>query len=181
MAKVMKLTERDISRIVRRVIKEENEAGESNKTEMAKEALKDILKPSELRFLQQKFQEEGKEGFKDEVVAAVEDVKASENGELSEEDMGGMSDDEFKLRSIIHKIINNGSVLALAGILPAAMMGAPAAAVGLGIASLVGMTLKDAAFWKRGGYDKYQTGHHYGVQNRGERETMRENYRRRRY
>ena len=180
MKRIIRLTESDLTRIVKRVIREE-ETTKEEKTEEAKELLNDILKPSEIEFLKQKFEEEGKEGFKDEVVVAIEDVKSAEDGELSEEDTEDMSDDEYKLRSIIHKIMERGTGLAALGILPAAMMGAPAVAGGLGIAALVGMISKDAAFWKRGGSDKYQTGHHYGAQRKHERESMEESYRRKQY
>ena len=184
MKKIIKLTESDLARIVKRVIREEESAKEE-KVEMAKEVISDILKPSEIEFLKQKFEEEGKEGFKDEVVAAVKDVESVNNGELSEDDMGNMSEDEYKMRSIIHKIMQRAPVIAGLGIVPAAMfLGAPAA-VGLGVASLLGMIFKDAALWKIGGHDKYQTGHHYRAQDRAEKEMMKENYRkkinRRRY
>ena len=178
MKKIIRLTENDLTRIVKRVIKEE-EMAQEEKVEAAKEAISDILNPSEIEFLKQKFQEDGKEGFKDEVVAAVKDVKGAESGELSEEDMGNMSEDEYKLRSIVHKIIKKGSVLAMAGVVPAMMFVGGPAAIGLGIAALLGMTLKDAAFYKRGGYDKFKTGHNYSAQDRAEKEmNMKENYRR---
>jgi len=170
MARIIRLTEGDLSRIVKRVIREEKHEKDC-KSEKAKEALHKILKPSEIEFLKQKFEDEGKEGFKDEVVAAVKDVKSDHKGELAEEDKENMSDDELKMRSIIHKLMQKGTALAALGILPAAMMGAPALAVGLGIASLIGMTMKDSAFWKRGG-------HHYDAQNKAERKRMEENYRR---
>ena len=47
---------------------------QEEKVEAAKDAISDILNSSEIEFLKQKFQEDGKEGFKDEVVAAVKDV-----------------------------------------------------------------------------------------------------------
>ena len=177
MGRIIRLTESDLARIVKRVITEE-EMAQEDKVEAAKDALSDILSPNEMKFLKQKFQEDGKEGFKDEVVAAVKDVKGAESGELSEEDMGDMSEDEHKLRSIVHKIINKGSLLAMAGVVPAMMFVGGPTAIGLGIAALLGMTLKDASFWKRGGYDKFKTGHHYDAQSKAEKEMMKENYRR---
>jgi hypothetical protein len=178
MKKIVRLNESDLVNIVKRVITEE-EMAQEEKVEAAKDAISDILNSSEIEFLKQKFQEDGKEGFKDEVVAAVKDVKGAESGELSEEDMGNMSEDEYKLRSIIHKIIKKGSVLAMAGVVPAMMFVGGPAALGLGIAALLGMTLKDSAFYKRGGYDKFKTGHNYSDQDRAEKEmNMKENYRR---
>jgi hypothetical protein len=35
------------------------------------------------------------------------------------------------------------------------------AALVAGIVSMLGVTLKDSAFFKRSGYDKYQSGHNY--------------------
>ena len=37
------------------------------------------------------------------------------------------------------------------------------AALALGIVAILGTTLKDSAFFKRKGYDKFQSGHHYGA------------------
>ena len=173
MAKIIKLTEGDLSRIVKRVIREE-ESDKEEKIEMAKEALSDILNSNELNFLKQKIEDEGKEEFKHEVVAAVKDVKSNEDGELSEEEMDSMSEDEYKLRSIIHKIMEKATVLSGIGIVPAAMFAGAPTAVGLGIASLLGVIFKDAAFWKRGG-------HHYDEQERSKRESMKESYKKRQY
>jgi hypothetical protein len=69
----------------------------------------------------------------------------------------GMSQSELKLRQILDKVIMRGALSSLAGIIPAAMMGHPGLAVGLGIAALAGTALKDAAWWKK-------NGHHYGAQ-----------------
>jgi len=80
-----------------------------------------------------------------------------------------MSDQEFKVRSIIHKLIEKGTIASIAGVVPAMMSGYPFLALGLGIMSLSGGALKDAAWWKRKGYDKYQSGHHYGAQSRNEK------------
>lgn len=165
MKKIIRLTEGDLSRIVKRVIREEEE----DKEQKTKEALNNILKPSEIEFLKQKFEEEGKQGFKHEVAAAVKDIKSDQEGELSEEDKLDMSEDEFKLRSIVDKIIKKSTVLAGLGIVPAAMFLGGPAAVAMGVTALVGVLFKDAAFWKRGG-------HHYDAQARSEKESLKERY-----
>lgn len=173
MAKIIKLTESDLARIVKRVIREEKSTEESKKNK-AKEALHKILKPSEIEFLKQKLEDEGKQGFKDEVVAAVKDIESDKKGELSEEDKSDMSEDEFKLRSIVNKIIKKGTVIAGLGIVPAAMFLGGPAAIAMGITALLGVIFKDAAFAKRGG-------HHYAAQDRAERKNVKESYRQRQY
>jgi hypothetical protein len=70
-----------------------------------------------------------------------------------------MSQKEIKLRQILDKIINKGSLGSLAGVLPAAMSGHPGLALGLGVAAMVGAFSKDAAWWKSGG-------HNYGAQSK---------------
>lgn len=170
MKKVIKLTENDLMRIVKRVINENMESKiesnvEDNKEE-AKDVIKQILTPDEIEFLGKLYQEEGERNFKQDIKQAAEDVKSMETGDLTEEEFDNMSDEEYKLRSIVDKIITKGSVIAALGIVPAAMFVSGGAAAGLGVAAFLGMLFKDAAWWKRGGYDKYQTGHNYRQSNR---------------
>ena len=67
----------------------------------------------------------------------------------------------MKLRGILDKIVQNTTLIAALGIVPAAMFISGGAALAAGIISMLGVTLKDSAFFKRGGYDKYQSGHNY--------------------
>lgn len=120
-----------------------------DKQEKAVEVLKDILKPSEIEFLKNEYEMLGKEGLADEVVDVIE---KDEEGELTEE----MSEREYKLRNIINKIIKKGTAIAGLGIVPAAMFASGGLALGLGIASLAGVLLKDAAFWNSKGEINYK-------------------------
>lgn len=148
MKRVIRLTESDLNRIVRRVIKESEMDSEMNiSPEDAKMALNKILNRSEIEFLKNHFESQGKQGFKMDVKNAVQDIESG--GELFEEE--DMDEDEYKLRDIVNKIIKRGGSLAALGIVPAAMFAGPAAGVALGISSLVAMLLKDSAFWKKGG------------------------------
>lgn len=150
----MKITLNELRRLVKNVIKEEmtksriteNEV-EIEDPEAAVKAMKKILSPEELAFLKSEYKKLGEEGLADE----IEDVR-----QLSEmEDLdtyGELSEKEYKIRNILNKIIKVGGGLATLGILPAAMFVSGSAGLGLGIASIVGFLLKDAAFWnKKGG------------------------------
>ena len=167
---IMKITLTELRQLVKNVIKEEmakvekegyskmkKEAyskmkmegemegeDEMSKEEKAVEVLDRILKPSEIEFLKKQYKELGKSGFKDEVNALMN---------LNEEEEEEMTEDEFKLRNIVNKIIKKGTVLSAIGIVPAAIFSGGTAAVGLGIATLVGTLLKDAAFWTKKGVD----------------------------
>jgi hypothetical protein len=144
----MKITLNELKQLVKNVINEEMgkmkmEGEEMSKEEKAMDVLQDILKPSEIEFLKKQYKMLGKSGLKDEVNSVIELSEMVEADELSE--------DEFKLRNIINKIIKKGTVLSALGVVPAAMFVGGSAALGLGIASLAGMLLKDAAFWKKDG------------------------------
>lgn len=128
---------------------EEEMGGEENVGELVADKLQDVLSPEELSFLSQAYTKGGKEM----VASAIEDVSnkgvnEDANTEPPAEGEFGMSRNEIKLRQILDKIILRGALGSLAGILPAAMMGHPFLALGLGVASLVGCGLKDAAWWK---------------------------------
>ena len=72
-----------------------------------------------------------------------------------------MSDQEFRIRSIIDKIITRIGPVAGLAIVPAAMFISGGVALGLGITAVAAGILKDAAWYKSSGYDKYQSGHYY--------------------
>lgn len=166
----MKITLNELRQLVKNVIKEEmskvemegyskmkkeayskmkmegemEDGDEMSKEEKAIETLERILKPSEIEFLKKQYKELGKSGLKDEVNTLMN---------LNEEEEDEMSEDEFKLRNIVNKIIKKGAVLSTIGIVPAAMFVGGTAAVGLGIAALAGTLLKDAAFFNKKGVD----------------------------
>jgi hypothetical protein len=146
MKKIVRLTESDLIKLVKRVVKE-SEGGEmDSKKEKAVEVIQDILKPSEIEFLKKEFQNLGKEGLKDEVEYVM---SVDESGELGEEEE--MSEKEYKLRHIVNKLIKKGGVLAALGIVPAAMFLGGGAAVGLGVAALVSTLAGDSAFFGKKG------------------------------
>jgi hypothetical protein len=118
--------------------------------------MQSTLTDNEVAFLKMLYKEEGKEAFANAISAVEGTVKEGEvpaNGDF------GMSQKEIKLRQILDKIINKGSLGSLAGVLPAAMSGHPGLALGLGVAAMVGAFSKDAAWWKSGG-------HNYGAQSK---------------
>jgi hypothetical protein len=121
--------------------------------EKVADKIESILSPEEVNFLVQAYQQGGKE-----MVANALNQSVNEGlPEPPAEGDYGMSQSELKLRQILEKVIMRGALSSLAGIIPAAMMGHPGLAVGLGIAALAGTALKDAAWWKK-------NGHHYGAQ-----------------
>lgn len=150
----MKITLTELRRLVKNVIKEEiaktkiteNEV-EIEDPEAAVKAMKKILSPSEIEFLKSEYKKLGEEGLADE----IEDVR--QLSEMEDSDTyGELSEKEYKLRNILNKIIKVGGVLSMLGIVPAAMFVSGTAGLGLGIASIVGLLFKDAAFWnKKGG------------------------------
>lgn len=135
--------------------------------ETAKEELKDTISHSEMRFLSDLMKRKGKDELEDmlmNVVSKMEDDDYEEIDEMMYEDFEkqyGMSETEMKLRGILDKIVQNTSLIAALGIVPAAMFIGGGTALVAGIISMLGVTLKDSAFFKRGGYDKYKTGFHY--------------------
>jgi hypothetical protein len=182
MKRTIRLTESELINLVKRIIKEDEEQwmadsqemeGESDFTKMdletAKEELQHTISPSEMRFLSDLMKRKGKDELEDMLMDVVsqmeeEDANYSEVDEMMYEDFEkqyGMSETEMKLRGILDKIVQNTSLIAGLGIVPAAMFIGGGAALVAGIVSLLGVTLKDSAFFKRGGYDKYKTGFHY--------------------
>ena len=135
--------------------------------ETAKEELKNTISHSEMKFLSDLMKHEGKDELEDmlmNVVSKMEDDDYEELDEMMYEDFEkqyGMSETEMKLRGILDKIVQNTTLISALGIVPAAMFIGGGTALVAGIISMLGVTLKDSAFFKKGGYDKYKTGFHY--------------------
>jgi hypothetical protein len=181
MGRIIRLTERDLTRLVKRIIKENEESwsddsfdmeGDSDFSKMdletAKEELKNTISPSDIKFLNDLMRREGKDELEDMLINTLSQIEGDTEDDFEEVNMledfekkYGMSEKEMKLRGILDKIVQNTSLIAALGIVPAAMFIGGGAALAAGIISMLGVTLKDSAFFKRGGYDKYQSGHNY--------------------
>ena len=117
--------------------------------EQAAEEVESVLSNDELQFLAGIMGQEGKEGLENKIENAVES-KSDMNEEDSEfESEYGMSEDEFKMRDIVDKIIGKTSVLSMLGIVPAMMLSGGGAAVAAGVAAGLGYILRDAAWYKK--------------------------------
>jgi hypothetical protein len=181
MKRIVRLTESDLTRLVKRIIKENEESwsddsfdmeGDSDFSKMdletAKEELKNTISPSDIKFLNDLMRREGKDELEDMLINTLSQIEGDTEDDFEEVNMledfekkYGMSEKEMKLRGILDKIVQNTSLIAALGIVPAAMFISGGAALAAGIISMLGVTLKDSAFFKRGGYDKYQSGHNY--------------------
>jgi len=186
MKKTIRLTESELINLVRRIIKEDEDQWAADSREMedesdfskmdlerAKEELKNTISPSEMRFLRDLVKYEGEDEVKDmlmNVLSQMEDKDETIDADYEEvdemlyedfENEYGMSEDEMKLRRILDKIVQNTTLLSALGVVPAMMFVGGGVALALGIVAIAGVTLKDSAFFKRKGYDKFGTGHHY--------------------
>jgi hypothetical protein len=133
--------------------------GAAQAADKVADKIEDVLSPEEVEFLKNAYVSGGKE-----MVSKVIDAELNEGiyegaPEPPAQGEFGMSQNEIKLRQIIDKFIKRGGLASLAGVIPAAMAGAPGLAIGLGIAALASSALKDAAWWAK-------KGHHYSAQNK---------------
>ena len=179
MKRTIRLTESELIDLVKKIIKEDEEQwmsdaqdmeGESDFSKMdldtAKEELENTISPSEMNFLSDLMKHTDKNKLKDMLMDVVSQMNNDENEEMMYEDEDfenqyGMSKTEMKLRGILDKIIQNTSLIAALGIIPSAIFIGGGVALVAGVVSLLAVTLKDAAFFKRSGYDKFKSGHHY--------------------
>lgn len=179
MKKVIRLTESDLTRIVKRVIKEDEEQRVQDQLEripLAKEAsenVEDALSPEEQDYLKNYIENNEKqflEIVKDRVEIAKqkeesygeysegqEDDEEEYEGEVEEPNYKdefqkevGMSREEFDIRKLIDKVIGYGGVISGLGVVPAAMAIGGGAAAALGITGIALYMLKDAAWYQRG-------------------------------
>ena len=168
MKKIIRLTESDLARIVKRVIKENEEEWISQSEDMESDAefSKMELEQSSKEATEQLSDEEQdmlRDFIESNGIESLQSiVKDSLKSVVTEQDEEEMSDTEYEIRNIIDKIISYSSVGAGLAIIPAAMFISGGIAAALGVYSLAAITLKDSAWFKRKGYDKYQSGHHYG-------------------
>jgi len=127
--------------------------GETNFSEMDKEKvageIKSVLSDEELQFLSQVMSQGGEAGLENEIENAIESKTEINEEDSDFESEYGMTENEFKMRSIVDKIIGNTSVLSALGIVPAAMMSGGGAAVAAGVTALVAYLLKDAAWYNK--------------------------------
>ena len=188
MKKTIRLTESELINLVRRIIKEDEDQWVADSQEMegdtdfskmdletAKEELRHTISPSEMRFLRDLMKYEGQDELKNmlmDALSQMEDDEVTVDTDYEEvdemmyegfEEETGMGDDEMKLRGILDKIVQNTTLMSALGVVPAMMFVGGGAALALGIVAVLGTTLKDSAFFKRKGYDKFQSGHHYGA------------------
>jgi len=186
MKKIIRLTESDLTRIVRRVIKENEEEwidqsqdmeGESDfsRMELEKKALKqaekavNILSDDEKDFLITYLNSVDASDFQDLVIDEIENMGVGAITEEEKDDLG-MSEDEYQVRKIIDKVISRVTVISMLSVVPAAMFISGGVAVALGVTSLATMLLKDVAWWNPKGYDKNQSSIYHRAANRARRE-----------
>jgi len=116
-----------------------NEGGDKEVIVKQAEDATNMLSPEEKNILANYIQTHGEKS----IVNIVKNELSGGEGEFNEE----MDEKEFKIRTIIDKIINKTVAASAIGIVPAAMFISGGVGVALGITALVGLTLKDAAWW----------------------------------
>jgi hypothetical protein len=126
--------------------------GESNmdnlNMEQGAKEIHSVLSDEELQFLSNIMNQEGEDGLENKIETAIEAKSEVNEGEDFESEYG-MSEDEFKMRDIVDKLLEKTSVLSMLGIVPAAMLSGGGAAVAAGVAALVSYLLKDAAWYQK--------------------------------
>jgi hypothetical protein len=131
-----------------REIEDESNFDEMDKEKTAEE-IKSVLSDEELQFLSKVLNQEGEGGLENKIENAIESKTEMNEEDSDFESEYGMSEDEFKMRSIVDKIIGNTGVLSALGIVPAAMMSGGAAAVAAAVTAGVALLLRDAAWYKK--------------------------------
>ena len=127
----------------------EGEANMDNlNMEQGAKEIHSVLSDKELQFLSNILNQEGEEGLESKIETAI-DAKSEVNEGEDFESEYGMSEDEFKMRNIVDKLLEKTSVLSMLGIVPAAMLSGGGAAVAAGVAALVSYLLKDAAWYQK--------------------------------
>jgi hypothetical protein len=119
--------------------------------EQAAEEVESILTNDEMEFLAGVMSQEGKGGLQNKIENAIES-KSEMNEEEDFESEYGMSEDEYKMRNIVDKLIEKTSVLSMLGIVPAMMLSGGGAAVAAGVTALLSYMLRDAAWYKKKDY-----------------------------
>jgi hypothetical protein len=125
--------------------------------------IKDVLSPDEIEFLKSTYHKRGKEMVANAISSELNESIYENTPVPPSEGEFGMSQDEIKLRQIIDKLIKPGAVTSFFATIPAMMSGHPWLALGLGIASLAGVTLKDYAWWSRKEGHNYKAQDKYGI------------------
>jgi hypothetical protein len=128
------------------------------------DGIKDVLSPDEIEFLKGTYLNKGGKEMVANAISSELNESIYENTPVPpSEGEFGMSQDEIKLRQIIDKLIKPGAVTSFFATIPAMMSGHPWLALGLGIASLAGVTLKDYAWWSREEGHNYKAQDKYGI------------------
>jgi len=133
MAKVIRLTESDLYRIVRRVMTESGMAAEQGLSQEQKEMINDSLSRSDLRVLKMMLEKYGKSQLKDMMIDVLNDLTSGggfgveKPGRPSVDDteqMSSMNEDEDmdyekdkdKLKIILGKVITSGIIASFVAI-----------------------------------------------------------------
>ena len=186
MKRIIRLTENDLARIVRRIIKENEEdwiassedmdfESDYSKIELEKKIFEDAedatnsLSEEEMEILYDFLSTVDAEDFLGLVKDEIKNLGMGPITEDEKEDLG-MSDEEYQVRTIIDKVIRGTSGIAALGILPAAMFIGGGVAVALGVTAMATMLLKDVAWWRPKGYDKYKSSVYHRAADKARRE-----------
>lgn len=186
MKKIIRLTENDLSRIVRRVIKENEEdwissssemdlESDYSKVELEKMALEQAedstnsLSKEEMEILNNFINSVSPEEFTELIEDEINNLGLGPITEDEKEDLG-MSDEEYQVRTIIDKVIRGTAAVAGLAIVPAAMFVGAGVAVALGVTAMATMLLKDVAWWRPQGYDKHKSSVYHRAADKARRE-----------